>query len=34
LNLPGCYDVNAEAGQVVIRAIRHKPPHRTTKEIL
>jgi mRNA-degrading endonuclease RelE of RelBE toxin-antitoxin system len=28
------YDVDVEASQVVIRAIRHKPPHRTTKEIL
>lgn len=28
------YDVDVEGGQVVIRAIRHKPPHRTTKEIL
>ncbi len=28
------YDVDLEARQVVVRAIRHKPPHKTTKEIL
>jgi mRNA-degrading endonuclease RelE of RelBE toxin-antitoxin system len=28
------YDVDEEAGRVVVRAIRHKPPHKTTEEIL
>jgi mRNA-degrading endonuclease RelE of RelBE toxin-antitoxin system len=28
------YDVNDEAEKVTIRAIRHKPPHKTTEEIL
>ena len=28
------YDVDADASQVVVRAIRHKPPHKTTKEVL
>ncbi len=28
------YDVNEEASIVMIRAIRHKPPHKTTEEIL
>ena len=28
------YDVDEDAKQVMIRAIRRKPPHKTTKEIL
>lgn len=28
------YDVNEEEGRVVVRAVRHKPPHKTTEEIL
>ncbi len=28
------YDVSDAASQVTIRAIRHKPPHKTTEEIL
>jgi len=28
------YDVNEEGQRVVVRAIRHKPPHKTTEEIL
>jgi len=28
------YDVDEIASHVIIRAIRHKPPHRTTEEIL
>ena len=28
------YDVDAEASTVTVRAIRHKPPHKTTEEIL
>ena len=28
------YDVNREERRVYVRAIRHKPPHRTTEEIL
>lgn len=28
------YDVNEETAVVMIRAIRHKPPHRMTEEIL
>jgi len=28
------YDVNQETAVVMIRAIRHKPPHKTTEEIL
>ena len=28
------YDVDLDASQVVVRAIRHKPPHKTTKEVL
>ena len=28
------YDVDVAESQVVVRAIRHKPPHRSTKEIL
>jgi mRNA-degrading endonuclease RelE of RelBE toxin-antitoxin system len=28
------YDVDEAAATVVIRAIRHKPPHKTTEEIL
>ena len=28
------YDVDEEASVVIIRAIRHKPPHKTTEEIL
>jgi mRNA-degrading endonuclease RelE of RelBE toxin-antitoxin system len=28
------YDVNERASLVMIRAIRHKPPHKTTEEIL
>lgn len=28
------YDVNREERRVYVRAVRHKPPHRTTEEIL
>lgn len=28
------YDVDAENSRVTVRAIRQKPPHRTTEEIL
>lgn len=28
------YDVNEAEAMVVIRAVRHKPPHKTTEEIL
>lgn len=28
------YDVDEETSTVTIRAIRHKPPHKTTEEIL
>jgi len=28
------YDVDDQASAVVIRAVRHKPPHKTTEEIL
>ena len=28
------YDVDESARRVVVRAIRHKPPHQTTEEIL
>ena|SRR5260370_14954211 len=28
------YDVDVAESHVVVRAIRHKPPHRSTKEIL
>ncbi len=28
------YDVNEPAHRVVVRAIRYKPPHKTTEEIL
>jgi mRNA-degrading endonuclease RelE of RelBE toxin-antitoxin system len=28
------YDVDQEASCVFVRAIRHKPPHKTTEEIL
>ena len=28
------YDVDEEAQQVMVQAIRHKPPHKTTQEIL
>jgi len=28
------YDVDEAARRVVVRAIRHKPPHKTTEEIL
>jgi len=28
------YDVNDEALRVYVRAVRHKPPHKTTEEIL
>ncbi len=28
------YDVDEEAQHVAVRAIRHKPPHKTTEEIL
>src|SRR5271170_2221705 len=28
------YDVNTQAGQVTIRAIRSKPPEQTTKDVL
>jgi hypothetical protein len=28
------YDVNDQAQEVVVRAVRHKPPHKTTEEIL
>lgn len=28
------YDVNEEAMHVIVRAIRHKPRHKTTEEIL
>jgi mRNA-degrading endonuclease RelE of RelBE toxin-antitoxin system len=28
------YDVDERASLVIVRAIRHKPPHRTTEEIL
>lgn len=28
------YDVDVNASVVIVRAIRHKPPHKTTEEIL
>ena len=28
------YDVDEAAGQVIVRAVRRKPPHKTTEEIL
>src|SRR5262249_6394160 len=28
------YDVDVSENRVVVRAIRHKPPHKTTEEIL
>ncbi len=28
------YDVEEKAGKVFVRAVRHKPPHKTTEEIL
>lgn len=28
------YDVDEDGGRVTVRAIRHKPPHKTTEEIL
>lgn len=28
------YDVDESAGQVVVRAVRYKPPHKTTEDIL
>ena len=28
------YDVDEEEGQVTVRAIRRKPPHKTTEEVL
>jgi hypothetical protein len=28
------YDVSADAGKVYVRAVRRKPAHRTTEEIL
>jgi mRNA-degrading endonuclease RelE of RelBE toxin-antitoxin system len=28
------YDVDPEENRVMVRALRHKPPHRTTEEIL
>jgi mRNA-degrading endonuclease RelE of RelBE toxin-antitoxin system len=28
------YDVDEQLGLVMVRAIRHKPPHKTTEEIL
>jgi mRNA-degrading endonuclease RelE of RelBE toxin-antitoxin system len=28
------YDVDEVGGQVVVRAVRRKPPHKTTEEIL
>ena len=28
------YDVDREAGKVYVRAVRKKPPHRTTREVL
>jgi mRNA-degrading endonuclease RelE of RelBE toxin-antitoxin system len=28
------YDVDAAKGEVIVRAVRHKPPHKTTEEIL
>ena len=28
------YDIDEKAKLVIVRAIRHKPPHKTTKEIL
>jgi mRNA-degrading endonuclease RelE of RelBE toxin-antitoxin system len=28
------YDVDEAGGEVVVRAVRHKPPHKTTEEIL
>ncbi len=28
------YDVDEDAGRVAVRAIRRKPPHKTTEEIL
>ena len=28
------YDVDEEASVVIVRAVRHKPPHSTTEEIL
>jgi len=28
------YDVDEAAGQVMVRAVRRKPPHKTTEEIL
>jgi mRNA-degrading endonuclease RelE of RelBE toxin-antitoxin system len=28
------YDVDEAAGEVIVRAVRRKPPHKTTEEIL
>jgi mRNA-degrading endonuclease RelE of RelBE toxin-antitoxin system len=28
------YDVDVGAARVIVRAVRHKPPHKTTEEIL
>ena len=28
------YDIDETAGRVTVRAIRHKPPHRTTEDIV
>lgn len=28
------YDVDEVGARVIVRAVRHKPPHRTTKDIL
>ena len=28
------YDIDEKAGSVMVRAIRYKPPHKTTEEIL
>ena len=28
------YDVDEAAGEIVVRAVRRKPPHKTTEEIL
>jgi hypothetical protein len=28
------YDVEEKAKTVIVRAIRHKPPHKTTEEVI